>query len=135
MRRICRNLLPAGLHRPAATVRPPNSGHVKLVTRKHGRGRQANVRTLSFELSELPAEPGKEAADASAKPKIHVRWEKDNSILEDLHYLRGGRRQVVVNLNLGSPQRKVPVASKRFSQHNANLPSSPFPKLWLWVDS
>ena len=94
-------------------VRAPTSGHVRLVTKKHGRGGHEKVRTLSFELRELPVEVDPEFAEGrpgAVTPKIHVRWEEDQSILEDLHHLRRGRRQVVMNLNIGSPHRKAPVA-------------------------
>lgn len=87
-------------------VRKPTTGHVKLVTQQPVHGRKEKVRTLSFKLSDLPGEVDVEGGSA-AQPKVHVQWEEDLSILEDLHYLRRGRRQVVVNLNIGPPQRKV----------------------------
>ncbi|CAE7408658.1 unnamed protein product [Symbiodinium sp. CCMP2456] len=87
-------------------VRKPTTGHVKLVTQRLVHGHKAKVRTLSFKLSDLPGEVDVEGGPA-AQPKVHVRWDEDLSILEDLHYLRRGRRQVVVNLNIGPPQRKV----------------------------
>jgi len=87
-------------------VRKPTSGHVTLVARKLAHGRKEKARTLSFKLSDLPGEVDVEGRPA-AQPKVHVKWEEDLSILEDLHCLRRGRRQVVVNLNIGPPQHKV----------------------------
>ena len=97
-------------------VRKPTSGHVTLVARKLAHGRKEKARTLSFKLSDLPGEVDVEGRPA-AQPKVHVKWEEDLSILEDLHCLRRGRRQVVVNLNIGPPQHKVPMTESSGALH------------------
>jgi len=92
--------------------RAPSSGHLRLVTR------QGQTRRLSFECAQVTVvaegENGhgrnadeKERGLAAVTHKVHVTWEEDRSILQDLHNLRQGSRRVVLQRDFAPAPRKV----------------------------